>query len=198
MPKPASDAPERLGAVLEHRAAGVVLEAGQRAPLAGLELALEQDVADHPPLAGDRVQRQQPDARQLVAALVAVEAPEELVAAADRERRGSALDGLPQRRPQRRERRGDQLLLAVLAAADVEEVVLARPDRVAGAERPHLELVAAPGGAPRQHRDVAAVGVDVQVVREEMADDDLHAASSQYGLTKPRRATRSRSASIAV
>ena len=53
-------APERLGAVLEHRAAGVVLEAGQRARLAGLELALEQDVADHPPLAGDGVQRQQP------------------------------------------------------------------------------------------------------------------------------------------
>ena len=49
------DAAERLGAVVEARPAGVVLEAGQRAPLAGLELALEQHVADHPPLAGDRV-----------------------------------------------------------------------------------------------------------------------------------------------
>ena len=61
------DAAERLGARVEERAARVVLEAGQRAPLAGLELALEQDVADHPPLAGDRVQRKQADARQLVA-----------------------------------------------------------------------------------------------------------------------------------
>ena len=51
-------APERLGALVEERAAGVVLEAGQRAPLAGLELALEQDVADHAPLAGDGLQRE--------------------------------------------------------------------------------------------------------------------------------------------
>src|SRR5690348_14471941 len=50
-------APERLRAVLEHGAARVVLEARERAPLAGLELALEQDVADHPALAGNGVQR---------------------------------------------------------------------------------------------------------------------------------------------
>src|SRR4029078_3073515 len=58
-------APERLGALLEHRAAGVVLEAGQRARLAGLELAFEQDVADHPPLARDRVEREAPHHRAL-------------------------------------------------------------------------------------------------------------------------------------
>ena len=59
------DAAERLGARVEVRAAGVVLEPGERAPVAGAELALEQHVADHPPLAGDRVKREQADARQL-------------------------------------------------------------------------------------------------------------------------------------
>jgi hypothetical protein len=91
----------------------VVLEAGQRAPHPRLELALEQDVADHPSLAGDRVQGQKARAWQLVAALVAVEASEKLVAAADRESRRAVPDGLLQRRPQRRQRGGDQLLLAV-------------------------------------------------------------------------------------
>jgi hypothetical protein len=144
-----------------------------------LELALEQDVADHPPLAGHRVQRQQAGSRQLVAALVAVEAPEQLVPAADRQGGGTTLDRLGQRGAHGRERRRDQLLLTVLAATDVVEVVLARPDEVAGPERPHLELVPAPGRAARQHRNVAPVGVDVEVLRKEVADDDLHAAASQ-------------------
>ena len=77
------------------------------------------------------------------------------------------------------ERGRDQLLLAVLAAADVVEVVLAGQQRVARAERPHVELVPAPGGTPRENRDVAAIRVDVQVVGEEVPDDDPHAASSQ-------------------
>src|SRR4029077_7212702 len=147
---------------------------------------------------GDRVDRQQPNARQLVTALVAIEVTEELIAAAHRQRRGSALDRLVQGGAQRCQSRRDQLLLAVLAAAHVEEVVLAGAHAVVRAERPHLELVPPPGGPLRQNGDVAAVGVDVQVVREEVADDEPHAASSQYGLTKPRRAMSSRSASIAV
>ena len=64
----------------------------------------------------------------------------------------------------------DQSLLAILAAADVEEVDLADRYRVAHPDRPHVELVAAQGGALREHGDVAAVGVDVQVVRIEMPD----------------------------
>ena len=54
-------AAERLGALVEVRAAGVVLEAGERARSG--PGAVEQHVADHAPLAGDRVQRQQADAR---------------------------------------------------------------------------------------------------------------------------------------
>ena len=87
--------------------------------------AVEQDVADHAPLARDRVQRQQADAGQLGARAVAVEAAEELVAAAHREERGARLDRLVQRRALRDEVGRDERLLAVLAAADVEEVGLA-------------------------------------------------------------------------
>ena len=57
-------APERLGARVEDRPAGVVLEARERACLA-VELALEQDVADHPALAGDRLEREDAGAREL-------------------------------------------------------------------------------------------------------------------------------------
>ena len=97
------------------------------------------------------------------------------------------------------ERGRNELLLAVLPAADVVEVVRARPKRVAGADRLHLELVPPPGRTAGENGDVPAVGVDVQVIREQVSDGDLHAAaSSQYGRTNPRPATRSRSASIAV
>ena len=94
------DAAERLGARVEARAAGVVLEARDRAHVAGLELGLEQHVADHPPLAGDRLERQQPDARHLLAVEAAVAAPEQLVAAADREqRRAAAVHGFASAAP---------------------------------------------------------------------------------------------------
>ncbi len=73
----------------------------------------------------------------------------------------------------------DERLFAVLAAADVEEIVFAGMDRLADGDGPHVELVSAPRRAPRQNCDVAAVRVDVQVVGVEMPDDDLHAARSQ-------------------
>ena len=120
------DAAERLAPGVEARAAGVVLEAGERPALAGLELALEQDVADHPPLARDRLVREEPDAGHVDAVAVAVAAAEQLVAAADGEHGGAARDRLLDCVSLRGEIRRDQRLLAILAAADVEEVVLAR------------------------------------------------------------------------
>ena len=86
--------------------------------------AVEQDVADHAALARDRVQRQQPDPGQLVAGHVAVEAAEQLVAAADGEERRRRLRRVAQRAALRDEIGRDERLLAVLAAADVEEVDL--------------------------------------------------------------------------
>src|SRR5207248_10999128 len=48
VPEPRHDAAERLGALVEYRPAGMVLEAGKRPAVARLELAFEQHVADHP------------------------------------------------------------------------------------------------------------------------------------------------------
>ena len=98
-------------------------------------VAVEQDVADHAPLAGDRVQRQQADPRLLLAGDVAVEAAEQLVAAADGEERRAGLDRLAERRRLAGEVVRDERLLAVLAAADVEEVDLAGRDLVVHADR---------------------------------------------------------------
>ena len=110
---------------------------------------------------------------------VAVEAAEQLVAAADREERRSRLGGLAQRPGLLDEVVRDERLLAVLTAADVEEIDLAGRHRVAHADRAHVELVPAQAGALGEHGDVAAVGVDVQVVGIEVADADPHAALSQ-------------------
>ena len=142
--------------------------------------------------------REQADARQVGAVEVSVRAPEELVAAADREHRGTAAAARRTPAAFASQILRDERLLAVLPAADVEEIVLAGWTRISDRNGPDLELVAAPRRAPRQDRDVAAVGIDVQIVGIEMPDDDLHAARSQYGRTNPRSLTICRKPSIAV
>jgi hypothetical protein len=190
---------ERLGAGIEPRATCMVLEAGDRARHTGLELCLDQHVADHAALARDGLQWEQPDARHVLAVEAAVAASEQLIAAADRQKgRAAPEDGLLQRLGLRDEVAGDEHLLPVLSAADVVEVVRARLDRVAHPECGHVELVAAERGAPGEDRDVAAVGVDIQVVGIEVAYMDSHAARSQYGGARPRSATSRWSASMAV
>ena len=122
------------------------------------------------------MQRQDPDPGQLLAGDVAIEAAEKLVAAADGEKRCVTLDGLAQLLRLAREVVRDERLLAVLPAADVVEVDLPDRNRVVHADRAQLEFVAAAGRPLREHGDVAAVGVDVEVVRIEVPDPDLHVA----------------------
>ena len=178
----------------------MVLEPGER-PLLARKGALEQDIADHPPLARVGLQREHPGAREVAAVAVAVAAAEELVAAADGECRGATGDPLPKPFALRSEVVCDQGLLAVLSAADVVEVVCPGLDRVSDPDGAHLELEAAGRGAALEDRHVPAIGVDVQVVGIEVTDPDgdpAHAARSQYCGTLPRRASTCRSASIAV
>jgi hypothetical protein len=165
-------APERLRARIELRPARMVLEPGQRSSPSRLELALDQDVADHARLAGDGLEREETDAGHVLAVEAAVAAAEQLVAAADGQDGRAARDRLVQRLRLVREVLGDEQLLAILASADVVEVVRARIDRVVRPDRRHPELVPPPGGPPREHGDVAAVGVDVEVVRIEVPDAD--------------------------
>src|SRR5439155_3635662 len=109
---------ERLRARVEVRPSRVILEAGDRSPAAA-ELRLEQHVADHPPIPCDGLEWQQADARHVLAAEAAIAAPQQLIAAADREEGGTSLDNsLLQRAGLRGEVLGDEQLLAVLAAAD--------------------------------------------------------------------------------
>jgi hypothetical protein len=58
--------------------------------------------------------------------------------------------------------------------------VLTRPDIVSDRDRCHIELVPAERRPPGEDRNVAAVGVDVQVLGIQVADADLQ-ARSQYG-----------------
>src|SRR5713226_3904317 len=85
-------AAERLGPRVEARTAHMVLEPGEGATHTSLELALEQDVADHAPLAGRGLERQQTGTRHVLAVKAAVAAAEQLVTATDREERSSALE----------------------------------------------------------------------------------------------------------
>ena len=173
---------------------------GERPALARLELALEQHVADHPPLAGDRHERQQADAR----------------AARRRHGRGRSARAAGSRRTPRarpRRRRRPPRSAAALARRDRGRRAPARGPgrrrrrrgrarRAAARRRGRSRATSSSWPRqrrpPREHGDVPAVGVDVQVLRVQVADDDLHARGSQYGRTWPRAPTILRSASIAV
>ncbi len=189
------DPAERRCLRIQERAAAVILEA--RELLAG-PLAVDEDVPDHPPLAGDRLERQQADPRQLGTRAVAVGAAEELVAAADGEEDGAVLGRLGERRALRGEVRRDELLLPILAPADVEEVRLCQRGGVAHPDREDDELVAPHACPDVEHGDVPAVGVDVELIGVEVADRDPHCRGSQNAGTSPRRAATARRASIAV
>ena len=73
-----------------------------------------------------------------------------------------------------REIRRDQPLLTVLAAADVEEIGAVR-DLFPEADRTIVEPDPAPGCSSLEDGDIATVGVDVQVVRVQVSDQDPHA-----------------------
>src|SRR5262249_14443695 len=72
---------------------------------------------------------------------------------------------------------GDRSLVAVLAAAEVEEVVVGGVQSLAWARGRVGELDAPPLAAPAQEEDVAAVGVDVHLIGVEGEAAELH-----YGL----------------
>ena len=137
------------------------------------------------------------DARHVDVVAAEVAPPEELITATDGEHGGPLADALLDCVSLRGQIRRHERLFAILAAADVEQIVLPGRELVAERDRRHLELVASERSAPAQHRDVAAVGVDVQVVRIQMTDPDLH-FFSHHRSTRPRSARPASRSSIAV
>ncbi len=126
------------------------------------------------------MQREDAGAGLLASRAVAVVPAQQLVAAAHGEGDSAARHGLGQRRPAPCQIRRDERLLTVLAAADVEEVGVGG-ERVPQADLVHVEIDAVALRTARQDREVAAIGVDVQVVGIQMREDDSHATRSQYG-----------------
>ena len=176
----------------------MVLEARHRGRDAVSEVGLEQHIPDQPSLTRDGLERKELRARHPRSVSAPITASEKLVAAADGEERRACLDGSTEIGAARCQVGRDQRLLAVLAAADVDEVEGPRLERISGLDRGHLERVPAQRRPTREDGDVAAVGVDVEVVRVEMGDADLHAVSSQNGRASPRATATERSSSIAV
>jgi hypothetical protein len=84
------DAPEGHGALVEKRSSRVVLESGELSPRSRLQLALEQDIADHADVAGNRLVREECGTRHERAVAPTVSPPEELVAAAHGQQRDAA------------------------------------------------------------------------------------------------------------
>src|SRR5262245_54026194 len=175
------DPAERLRTRAEVRAPAVVLEPGQH-PASLSEIHLDRDVADQPragfayglevgdPEAGDR----------LLAELIAV--PEQLIAATDGQERCAVVDGGGDRLALGLEHvLGDQHLVAILAAPDVDQVMFARVEPLARAGGGVLEGNAPPLGAPLEEEDVAAVRIDVHLLgveREQSKGRLAHAGTS--------------------
>jgi hypothetical protein len=174
------DLAEGRRTVVENRPAGVVLEASGRPALAGFELALDEDISDHAALAGNRMQGKDARTRLISARAVAVEPTEQLIAAAHRKYRRSVCHGLGECGATCGQIWGHERLLAVLPAADVVEIGVRR-QLVTEPDRPHDELDATPPRALGEHREVAPVRVDVEVLGVQMRDDNVHAARFQYG-----------------
>jgi hypothetical protein len=172
VPKAGDHSSERLGAGIQVGPARVILEPGQGSTRPSLELAFEEDVADHAPVAGHGRVGEEPRAGKLDAGAIPVKPSEQLVAAAYGEQCRPAGDRFDERRALVREISCDQALLPILPAADVEEVDVGW-DSIVNTDGAHLESDGTPGTAPFEDGDVATIRIDVEVVRVEVSDHQV-------------------------
>ena len=111
--------------------------------------------------------------------VAAVDVAEQLVAAAHGEQRRAVRDRARELCAVALQVVGDQQLVAILAAAEQEEVDLGGVELLRRTQRALDELDPAPCAALAQHEHVPAVGVDREVLGVELAEDELHAVRSQ-------------------
>ena len=157
-------------------------------------------------------QRQYLGAGHLDTRPVAIAAPEQLVAAADRKQRRAVLERRRDLVMALGKVGRDQGLLAILPAAQVDQIALGRK-RLSDADTDDLQLAAAPLGPAAKDGNIAAIGVDIELIWIEVTEPDpgrhfgflvcpdssrARAALCQYGSACPRSASRFCSSSIAV
>ena len=188
----AYDPAQRLHALAEPGAAGVVLKADD-----GAELRLKGEVAYHALGRADRLKVQRAQEVEALARVRLVAVTHQLVAAADAQE-GLAVGhgGLDVRALAAAQIVQQQALLEVLAAADEEDVVLAQRPALAQRQLGDGAAYAAPGQALLHTQDIAPVAVEVQHVGVKVADLKLHHFQNSFLPT--REASSARSGSMAV
>lgn len=179
VPEPVEHPSERLGTWIETGLPGVVLESRDRPALTRLELTLEEHVADHSRGARDGLMGEEADARHQRTVTPSISTAEELISTTHGEQRGALVDGGLDRAALGDEVGCDECLLPILSASDVEEIVLRRPNLDSQPDALDLELVAPECCAALEHRDVAAIRVDIEVLRVQVCDADSQRGVSQ-------------------
>ena len=133
---------------------------------------------------GDEID--QTGARRLAPRLVEVAVAEQLEAAADREHRDAVRDRRAQRGDLRDQGVGDQGLIAILPAADQDDIRGGRVEVLTEPQRRDLHGQTAPAGPLREHAHVAAIAVDGEQLGVDGDDAEHQRASSQNGAVRPR------------
>ena len=173
IPVPVYNAAERVCSSVEFSSARVILEAGDMSSRRAREIALEQHIADESPLSGSRVKGKQAGSGHLCARNVTIRTSKKLIPAAYSQQRASSLDEASERRTPLCDVGSNQLLVSILAPADVYEIGVARKRR-SFINGNHRELDITLSSTPAQHCDIAPVRVNIEQLRVKMGDRQLH------------------------
>jgi hypothetical protein len=181
----------------EEGAAAVVFETDKRFGRERFDFRVDDHVADEALFPRLRADVDHADAWESFAVGGLVVVAEQLVAATYSEDGGAAVHRSFQRRLLELEQvLVDERLLAVLAAAEEEDVDLLHLRARAAPELDQLRLVSAPLGALEQREDVAAVAIDVHQVGIKPADREGVVGSRHLSMFPskawPNRASRAR------
>ena len=164
---------QRLHARAEIGFTGVILEADHidaRQLVAG-----EHVIADHALLAADGVEVERAGEVALHAIPRFVILPQHLIAAADRKKGLSVLDGRPDLlRFGPAQIRKKHLLLEILTAADEKQIICRRIERLADGHLRGHGFDSAPAQALLHAEDVSPVAVEIQDIGIKMTDPKFH------------------------
>src|SRR5438132_8089444 len=181
----------------QKRPTRMVLEADQRPSLA-VQVGFDEHVANVPLWAGHAADVKQTGAGQLLTLDGGVALAQQLIAAADRQQRRAVFDGLADSLAFLTQEIGrDHRLLAILAAAEEDQVCLGRIERVSQGQLLDFELDTPPLRSTPERQHVAAIAIDAHQVRVEVNEPNLprsHARTRSAAESRASRASPCRSA----